>query len=221
MAGLPALPPALVDEITNIVFGPPLVDLPQPCDVIFVFGGSHPGLWEKTAEAFHNGLGREIVVTGGHKPGVQPHRTWVDGDTPEAHVIRRELLNLGVPAQSIFCEDRSTNTLENVLFACEVYDFARVKRILAVCKCYGVGRQCRTLEQHIPPYVKVNPCPFDTTLGRDGPFITRDTWMQFEQSRVSILDQVGKIYRYGRQGDLKPLESLSPALEKLVISRHL
>jgi uncharacterized SAM-binding protein YcdF (DUF218 family) len=210
------LTPALVEEITHIVFGAPAIDPPPPCDVIFVFGGSHPGLWEKTAEAFHQGLGREVVVTGGHKPGVQPHRTWADGATPEAHVIRRELLRLGVPEQRIYFEDRSTNTLENVLFACQVYDFTSVKRILAVCKCYGVGRQCRTLEQHLPPRIKVIPFPFDTTLGRDGPFTTRETWMQNEASRVSILDQVRKIVQYGRQGHLRPLERLSPALAAII-----
>lgn len=131
--------PALIQEITTIVFDYPSPPI-QPSDVIFIFGGSHPGLWQTAAEAYHKGLGRDIVITGGRKPGVQHHYTWVDGDTPEAQVILRELVKLSVPESIIFYEDKSTNSLDNVLFAKEIYDFSRVRRILVVCKNYGVGR---------------------------------------------------------------------------------
>jgi uncharacterized SAM-binding protein YcdF (DUF218 family) len=99
------LTPGLIREITEIVFGftsPPI----QPCDIIFVFGGSHPGLWQTTAQAYHQGLGKAIIVTGGHKPGVQPHHTWMEGDMPEAHVLRRELIKLSIPEEVIICEDK-------------------------------------------------------------------------------------------------------------------
>jgi uncharacterized SAM-binding protein YcdF (DUF218 family) len=202
----------LIAEITEIVFGPPPGD-PQPCEVIFVFGGSHPGLWERTAEAYHQGLGREVVVTGGHKPGAQRHPAWRDGDAPEAHVIRRELIRLGVPAGVIAFEDRSTNTLENVLYALEVYEFSRIGRVLAVCKSYGAGRQCRTLQQHLPAGVQVAPYPFDTTIGSSpGPVITRFNWMEWESSRLAMLSQCARIYRYGLKGHLRPVERFSAAL---------
>jgi hypothetical protein len=216
MSAPSVIPSELIPEITAIVFGVP-VELPvSPCDLIFVFGGSHPGLWDTAAQAYQRGLGKIILVTGGHKPGVHPHRTWQDGDTPEAHVIRRELIRLQVPESSIVYEDRSVNTLENVLFAQEIYDFSTVTSILAVCKNYGAGRQCRTLRQHISKDIRVIAYPFDTEAGRDGPFITRYTWMDFPQSRTFVLDQVRKIIHYGKQGDLLPVEWVSPALEELV-----
>jgi hypothetical protein len=59
----PPLSPSLIDEITYIHFGEPIPV--EPCDIIFVFGGSHPGLWEKSAEAFFDNLGQDIIVTGG------------------------------------------------------------------------------------------------------------------------------------------------------------
>lgn len=210
------IPPALIPEITAIVFGAPAESPAQPCDLIFVFGGTHPGLWETAARAYHQGLGPTVLVTGGNKPGDHYHRTWQDGATPEAHVIRRELIRLGVPEGCIVCEDRSTNTLENVQFAQEVYDFSTVHSILAVCKNYGVGRQCRTLCQQVRPDIRITPYPFDTEAGRDGPFITRQTWMNYPQSRAFILEQVRKIIQYGQQGALVPIENLSPELELLV-----
>jgi uncharacterized SAM-binding protein YcdF (DUF218 family) len=212
------LTPDLIQEITDVVFGIPNQSI-QPCDIIFVFGGSHPGLWQTAAQAYHDGLGKAIIVTGGHKPGVQPHFTWADGVMPESHVIRRELIKLSVPENVIFYEDKSTNTLENVRFAQAVYDFSKIASILVVCKNYGVGRQCRTLKQQIAKPIKVIPYPFDTEAGWNGPFITRHTWMNYEESKAFIFTQLVKIYHYGKLGHLEPIEQISSTLEELV-KRH-
>jgi len=184
--------------------------------MIFIFGGSHPDPWQTAAQAYHKGLGKTVLVTGGHKPGVQPHFTWADGSTPEAHVIKRELVKLSVPESCIFYEDKSTNTFENVIFAKEVYDFSGVHRILVVCKNYGVGRQCRTLRQQVDKNVKVIPYPFDTEAGSSELLVTRDNWMDHEKSRILVLTQVIRIIHYGKSGHLTPLEYMSPALEQLV-----
>lgn len=209
------LTPDLIQEMTAIVFDYPAPPV-RPCDAIFVFGGSHPGLWQTAARAYHAGLGKTIIATGGHKPGVIHHPAWADGTTPEAHVIRRELIRLGVPGERIVLEDRSTNSLENVLFAKEVYDFSQVQRILVVCKSYGVGRQCRTLRRHIPKTVMLIPYPFDTELGGVWPPITRETWMDHAEGRAYVLTQVTKIHTYGGLGHLEPVEGLSPALLALI-----
>jgi uncharacterized SAM-binding protein YcdF (DUF218 family) len=219
MSNMPHIPlddlsPALIDEITEIVFGPQ-TKAPEPCDIIFVFGGSHPGLWEKASEAYFAGLGKDILVTGGYRPTAQRHPSWRYGTTPEAHVIRRKLIELGVPQEIISFEDRSTNTLENVLFGMQAYDFSRINSILAVCKCYAVGRQCRTLQEHLAPDVKVIPYAFDTTIGSTDVFVTRETWINNKVSRVFILTQLVKIIYYGRQGHLKQVENLSQGLSIL------
>ncbi|MCL5999719.1 MAG: YdcF family protein [Chloroflexi bacterium] len=205
----------VVDEITSIVFGP-VVEL-QPCDVIFIFGGLAPGLWEKGAEAYQRGLGKDVVVTGGYKPGAST-QYWVDG-IREAHIICRELIKRGVPEAVISYEDRSTNTLENVLFAMEVYDFSTVTRVLAVCKCYGVGRQCRTLKWHLDRGVQVIPYPFDARVRGKGPVITSYNWMDYEDSRSYMLEQVTKMVDYGGRGHLEPVEHMSGALTEIVRKR--
>jgi hypothetical protein len=202
----------LIDEITVIVFGS-IVE-PSACDVIFIFGGSAPGLWQKGAEAYLQGLGRHIVVTGGYKPGyVRPD--WPTG-TREAHVICRELIKLGVSEPDLFYEDRSTNTLENVLFAKGVYDFTLVNRVLAVCKCYGAGRQCRTLKWNLHAGVQVVPYTMDAHMRGEGPLITRDTWAAHEQTRAFILEQAAKICLYGQRGHLEPITYLSPTLKAII-----
>lgn len=188
----------------------------MPCDVIFIFGGTHPGLWETALDAYNRQLGQHIIITGGYKPSALHHQTWRHGRTPEAHIIRQELLNRGVPPEILYFEDRSTNSLENVLFAREVYDFSTVKSALVICKSYAVGRQCRTLRQQLPAAVEIIPHPFDTTIGGEGPLITRHNWWQMERSQAFVFGQLLKIIKYGEAGHLQPLSTISPQLKQII-----
>ena len=212
----PTLSPPLIEEIAGIIFGEPVSA--KPCDIIFIFGGSHPGLWEKGAEAYFNGLGRDIIVTGGYKPTALRHFSWRDGATPESDVIKRELFPLGVPEDRIYTESMSTNTYENVRFALEVYDFSAVSSILAVCKSYAVGRQIRTLQAQLNADVEIIPYPFDTHLGGDGPFITRENWANFPESRAYMFANVLKMHQYGQKGHLVPVECMSEELKAMVLA---
>ena len=80
-------------------------------DLIFVFGNSIiPDELAKAAlELWHCGLGKHIVVTGGAIAEFNNFH--------EAAYLRKALMKGGVPAASITFEGRSTNTLENVIYA--------------------------------------------------------------------------------------------------------
>ena len=210
----PSLSPALIEKITSILFGAPIA--PKPCDLIFIFGGSHPGLWENGAKAYFDGLGKDIIATGGYKSTALRHHSWQDGHRPESEVIRRELIRLGVPEENIYIEAKSTNTYENVHFALEIYDFDRVSSVLAICKSYAVGRQTRTLQAQLGSDVEIIPYPFDTHLGGNGPFITRETWMDYQKGRAYMFANLLKIYQYGQVGHLVPVTGLSDELKEIV-----
>jgi uncharacterized SAM-binding protein YcdF (DUF218 family) len=215
----PALSDAVIDEITEIVFGANefgTAETAQPCDLIFIFGGSHPGLWIAGAQAYHAGLGPHLIATGGYKPTAIRHHTWQHGTRAEALVIRDELMALGVPEQAITVEDRSTNSLENVLFAQQCYDFSTVTSILVVTRNHGAGRQCRTLRRHIDPRIRVCAYPFATNVGRKGEAITRENWATMDDSRAGIFSNLLKIIKYGRKGDIEPLTHISDELLAVV-----
>ena len=210
----PSLSPSLIEEITTIIFGKPATI--EPCDIIFIFGGSHPGLWDNAAEAYFKGLGHDIIVTGGYKQDALRHHSWKEGKTPESVVIRQELIQLGVPEGRIYTEQRSTNTYENVRFAMQVYDFNTVSSILAICKSYAVGRQTRTLQAQCETRIKIIPYAFDTHLGGDGPWITRENWSDFQEGRAYMFANVLKIHQYGQAGHVAPVESMSDQLSAIV-----
>ncbi len=105
---MPGLTPELIQEITAIIFDYPSPPL-QPCDIIFIFGGSHPGLWQTAAEAYRAGCRKPLgfsqtpKVWGAGQPGVKYHWTWRDGATPESHVIKREMVGGAISNRSRPC----------------------------------------------------------------------------------------------------------------------
>ena len=199
-----------IREITIIVFGLP-VDV-KPCDVIFVFGSIYPELYKITSQAYNSGFGKHVVVTGGYKNNRLKHPTWDNNKKSEADIIVKELTSRGVPQNSISYENRSKNSLENVLFAMEVYNFNKVRSILAICKTYAVGRQCRTLQRHLPQPTIVIPLPYEIRISRKVQSINRNNWMDHEVSKSYVWGNFLRILHYGEKGHLVFPDKISPNL---------
>ena len=87
------------------------------CDVIFVFGGSHPGNWQAPLEAYRQSLGNQIIVTGGTSLHGMKHPSWNYGDLSEAEVIVNKLMEHGVPKDAIMFETNSLHSIANVMEA--------------------------------------------------------------------------------------------------------
>jgi len=199
----PSLTAGQIAIMTEAVFLPEVADKPK-CDVMFVFSGTHPGHWETAIAAYRDGLAPLVLVTGGT---VKPEE-----DRPglsEAEVIAQHLLEAGVPREAMLLETRSRNSLENVLFAKDVFDFTTVRSVLFVCKSHAAGRQCRTLRKHLPPGIAFVPAAFDTLY--KGVRINRHTWADTEIGRSRVYGEYLRLLRYGDRGDIEPLE------ERLVI----
>ncbi|MBA4493957.1 YdcF family protein [Paenactinomyces guangxiensis] len=208
----PRLSREQAEALTQIVF----VDqkefpVQSSYDLLFIFGGSHPKLWEVSAQAYIEGKCRQILVTGGYKPNVKRHSSWKYGTTPESHVIKWRLVEKGVREEDIIIEDRSTNSLENVLYAKEIFDFGKVRNLLFVCKSFASGRQYRTLKKHLPSYIQFTPLTIDIKLNNTQ--ITRGNWMNHPGHRSLVYGEYLRIIAYGKKGDLCPIEQMIPGLE--------
>lgn len=202
----PDVPALTTDDIallTEAVFGQ--AQLPQVCDLGFIFSGTHPLHWEKAVEAYRQGYVRQFLVTGGRSKTGQAHPDWPGGERTEAEVIIEHLVAGGVPRQAILHENQSTNSLENVLFAKDLIDFSRVKSILVICKSHVAGRQLRTLAQHLPDAIDLISYPFDTAY--KGQTIRRSDWMTSDIGRRRVWGEYLRLLRYGELGHLKPLDN--------------
>jgi uncharacterized SAM-binding protein YcdF (DUF218 family) len=209
---VPQLTDEQISELTEIIFLKEVEVV--PCDAIFIFGGTHPGHWEVPIEAYNKGLGKTLIVTGGFSPTGVKHAAWEYGETPEAHVIVNKLKEAGISEANIVFEDRSRNSLENVLFAKEVFDFNRINSLLFVCKSHGAGRQYRSLAKHLPSHLSYIPLAFGTTFSEDAA-ITRHNWMETPKGRSRVYGEYLRIWYYGNRGDFLPLEKPVRELELL------
>jgi uncharacterized SAM-binding protein YcdF (DUF218 family) len=210
---VPPLTDKQIQKLTNIVFleGEPFL-FKQKYDLIFVFGGSHPGCWKTAYQAYQERLADKILLTGGIKPFVIRHSDWTYGSTSESQVMKGKLLELGVPENSLIVEDRSTNTLENVFFAKELFDFQYIQSLVFICKSFAAGRGYRTLKKHLPDHINLTPYSFDTSL-LSKQMVTRHNWMDDPESRSFIYGEYLRMLTYGRKGDMVSLEKPILGLE--------
>lgn len=100
-------------------------------------------------------------------------------------------------------------------FARGIYPFSEEKIVLFVRKSYGVGRQLRTLQKHLPAHLKFIPFSFDTGL-EENTLITRENWMKSELGRSVVVGEYIRIICYGKIGGIQEIESEIPGLEDTV-----
>lgn len=187
---------------------------PQKCDALFVFSGTHSGHWEKVIEAYNLNYIETIIVTGGRSLTGVPHPDW-DGnkerEISEARVIVSYLESAGIPLENIFIEEKSTNSLENVICAKEVFDFTKIHTLMVVCKSHATGKQIRTLKKHLPNHIEYIPFTFNTVY--NGTEVNRNNWAKTEVGRKRVWGEYLRINHYGSKGDILPLDVMSDRLK--------
>ncbi len=189
---LPAdLTPEQIQEIEDTVFRH--CD-PQKSDLLFCFGYSEPN-----AEWLLNIARQEwapwILVTGKH-PATEPQ-----ANPGESHLFRQILVEGGIDRRIILVEDRSTNTLENVLFGKEILAERGIepKSILAACKSHHAGRAVRTLKKQFPD-AAISCIVWDPSY--DGVRVGRDNWRETEVGRGRVYGEFLRIQAYAKKGDI-------------------
>lgn len=183
------------NEITDYIF---IEDADHPADVALVFGTSvaRREAVDRAAGLYERGLVPKIVVSGGGVPA---------GDASEAELLARGLTHRGIPDRDILIEDRSTNTLENVLLSREVIDreigLDNVGTVAAIVKNYHARRALMTLKRHMPQHVSLRTAVYVTAAYG----FTRDDWHRSALGRERVTGELERISRYLAKGDLAEL----------------
>ncbi|MBI3878479.1 MAG: YdcF family protein [Verrucomicrobia bacterium] len=111
-------------------------------EVIVVLGGETPHRAERAAELFRRGAAPRIIVTGA-------------GD---AAIIRRYLVQAGVPAEVIALEEKSVSTRENAEFTAPLLKQLGARDVFLVTSWFHTRRALATF-RHEMPDVRFFPVP--------------------------------------------------------------
>ena len=120
---------------------------PVDADCILVLGSHDLRVAERGAELYLQGLAPILIFSGGL--GNVTKGIWKD---PEADRFARIALDMGVPAEAIFIENKSTNTGENILFTQQLLEEKGLHphTFLLVQKPYMERRSYATFKKHWP-----------------------------------------------------------------------
>lgn len=143
-----------------------------------VFGTRHQEAIRKVFELYRDRLIPKILVSGGVNRVTKKN---------ESKEMSNVLIQLGIKEDNIILENKSTNTLENVLFSKQVIGekigFSKIKKIIVVVKHYHSRRTLMTLKKHFPKTVDVIPVTYDI-YG-----FTMDNWFNNETGKEKVLNE--------------------------------
>lgn len=119
----------------------------SPADAILVLCSHDTRVAERGAELFLDRWAPLLIFSGG-LGGITRH-LW---DEPEANLFARIATGMGVPADRILIENRSTNTGENVRFTRQLLDERglELQKFIVVQKPYMERRSYATFKQQWP-----------------------------------------------------------------------
>jgi uncharacterized SAM-binding protein YcdF (DUF218 family) len=123
-------------------------------DAIVVIGGDHKlERIERAVELYRGGYAPAVVISAGTI--VQEGSTLV----PEAEVMRRQALALGLPEEAVFLETRSQSTYENARYSKDICQAHDMDSVLLVTSAYHSRRARRIFRETLEPEISVSVQP--------------------------------------------------------------
>lgn len=181
-----------IKDITDYIF---IEDRPQKADLIFVFGARNDEMANEAFDLYRNKFAQKILISGGDNRSTNEN---------EAERISEILIHLGAKKEDLILENKSNNTLENVLFSKDVIKqtigFKNIKTILFVAKNFHCRRAKMTLVKHFPKGIKFLSMPYDVYE------FTRNDWFENETGRKRVIEEIKIIEEYLKKGDIKDFE---------------
>ena len=179
-----------------------LADEPQPVDLSFVLGSASPLSIDPAIELFKAGLTKRIWISG---KGPRPRR-WrpfrKDRAEAESRIYQRMAIERGIPAEAIWVEDRSSNTLENFVFSAEMIDAAfgwtNIRTVSLTANPFHMRRALMTALKVWPPHLRYVMRPSNAA---DDPHL--DEWWTSPAGRHLVMKELQSIGAYALKGDIE------------------
>lgn len=186
----------------------------QHADVIVGLGSADTRTANWCAKLYHDGCADKILFS-----GARGRITEGLFEKSESETYRDRARELGVPSEAILCEDRATNSGENIQYIAEILQDVHVASgtIILVQKPYMLRRAYATFMKQWPSETKPNVIMSAIDLTMDE--YVSDAYVNFEQMAQILVGDTQRIREYpklGYQIEQDMAEDVRAAYEELV-----
>lgn len=200
----------MIGDITSFIF---MDDEPVQSDLILIPGSKQWEHVEKAASLYHQRLAPKIMVCGkysyqhGRFESEKIQNPRYQGQFESEAQYYKRILNLnGVPDLDILCEDQSTNTFENAMFAKRILieKGIQVNKIILCCQAFHARRAYMTFARY-----------FQDASFRVVPAVTQDirreNWWKREDSFLRVMQELEKCGKF--------FQDMYPVIQKADIDK--
>ena len=122
----------------------------EKSDCILVLGCSDITIVDRAVDLFNKGYASIIIFSGGL--GKITSKIW---NEPEANKFAKKAIELGIPKEKIYIENKSTNTGDNFRFTRKLIEKEKldIHSLIIVCKPYDEKRSYSTFKKIMPEYI--------------------------------------------------------------------
>jgi hypothetical protein len=184
---VPDLSTDQVAKISDLVF---LNHEPVRAEVLFVFGTVQAD-WDGLASAILTGFFEHVILVGRLGP------TYFSDQVPISHIMRKEFVDRGIPADSLLIQETSNNTLEDVTHSLDL--IGNPRSITFAAKSHHSGRCGKTLRKFFPE-IPLNAWTHDAV--HQGKTISLSAWHTHDEGRERVYGEFLRIQTYSKRGDI-------------------
>ncbi|NQU77336.1 YdcF family protein [Candidatus Falkowbacteria bacterium] len=185
-----------ISILTDMIF---VEDNIKKSDLIFVFGTSHEEAHKVVLKANKINKDTTIIITGGVYY-LASNKKWKEKRYTCHDRIKELLIKKGINPDLIIGHSRSSNTLEDILFAKKIFDFSKVRSILFISKAHHTGRCLRTLIKQLPGVKNFNSYSYNAIYNNQE--LSRKNWYKTAQGIKRVYGEYLRILEYSKKGDI-------------------
>jgi uncharacterized SAM-binding protein YcdF (DUF218 family) len=180
-------------ELETVVSYLGVGDTPQPADVIFVFGHYMRDIPLHAVELYKQGLAPTVLIAG------RKTRYIPEDVENEAQYFKEIIVAHGVPETAVILEERSVNTLEDVVCGMQTLASKGItpKRVILVAYAPLLRRAKATFAKQFPT-VEALAVPYKIADLED------TFWLQDRLTRMLL--ELDRLKQFADKGDIAPSE---------------
>lgn len=209
-------PPKLTTELVSLLTHLCFYDRPiQSASVLFVFGSNilHQKIGHKINHFLETYSFDTVLLTG----GIANYKASFFESTAESELLLHYIPTSKFPQINFIIEKQSRNTLENVVYANELFNFSAIQSLSFLSHSYASMRSYLTLKK-VCQATNFYNYPIPIPSKQSGPLITQSTWFETAEGQALVWGEYLRFATYGKRGDF-PTQEVDTIVDQ--IQQHL